>query len=411
MAERPADTGEWLVDGHVHETWLQSGRQVNVGIDAWGGGRVANADEVVALMKSGPRELRMAWSGLLSKRYLALGHRGGLNSVGSGGEGSRRVLLLCSRMRTTNNPAEAGSSLAGFSRRARQSPVPGSSRGRRTSDPRRDPPWHQLHEGPKDCLANWLAASLWLTGFLQKPGGCWPEGRVAWLDRRRGHLQLRGTALLIDADVPPLIGPEPTRVADPFVPTGLDVGMALLLDPEHGHRTTELATLIGRSPGRVSEILGALRDRELGSDRTGRPSIPELFNEMADAWTPAWRPLGKLPGLDSDLYRLSGTLGAVWHQAPVVATADWPAELYVESQGELRSGALCSHGVTPGTPSAGRVAVCPSRYGWSVPARLPEHDFPVANHIVQVALDLAQDRGRGREILDGWNPEGHVRVW
>jgi calcineurin-like phosphoesterase family protein len=51
-----------LVHGHVHETWLQSGRQINVGIDAWGG-RVANADEVVALMKSGPRNLpRIEWS-------------------------------------------------------------------------------------------------------------------------------------------------------------------------------------------------------------------------------------------------------------------------------------------------------------------------------------------------------------
>jgi hypothetical protein len=78
----------------------------------------------------------------------------------------------------------------------------------------------------------------------------------------------------------------------------------------------------------VSEILAALLDRGL-VDRTGRPSIPDLFNEMADAWAPAWRPLGSLPESDFDLYRLSGTLGALWHQAPVVATADWPAELYV----------------------------------------------------------------------------------
>ena len=132
------------------------------------------------------------------------------------------------------------------------------------------------------------------------------EGHVAWLDRR-GHLQLRGTAVHIDADVPPLIGPEPTRVA------------------------TELATLLGRSPGRVSEILAALRDRGL-VDRQGRPSIPDLFDEMAESWTPAWRPVGSLPGHDSDLFRLSGTLGADWHKAPVVATVDWPAELYVESQ-------------------------------------------------------------------------------
>jgi hypothetical protein len=41
---------------------LQVGRQINVGIDAWGG-RVANAGEVVALIEAGPRELpRIEWS-------------------------------------------------------------------------------------------------------------------------------------------------------------------------------------------------------------------------------------------------------------------------------------------------------------------------------------------------------------
>ena len=233
------------------------------------------------------------------------------------------------------------------------------------------------------------------------------EGRVAWLDRR-GHVQLRGSNVHIDADVPPLVQPEPSRVSDLFVPTGLDIAIALLLHPEQTHRTTEVATLIGRSPGRVSEILAALRDRGL-VDRQGRPSIPDLFDETADAWAPSWRPLRALPHPDADLYRLSGTLGAVWHQAPVVATADWPAELYVEKQGELRA-VLLSHGATSEMPPAGRVAVCPSRYGWAVPAELSHHGFAVANHIV-VALDLAQDRGRGREILEGWDPEGHIRVW
>jgi calcineurin-like phosphoesterase family protein len=60
--ERPTDTGEWLVHGHVHESWLQSGRQINVGIDAWGG-RVINADELVSLIETGPREIpRIEWS-------------------------------------------------------------------------------------------------------------------------------------------------------------------------------------------------------------------------------------------------------------------------------------------------------------------------------------------------------------
>ena len=234
----------------------------------------------------------------------------------------------------------------------------------------------------------------------------WPKAE--WHGLTAGATCNFGATVHIDADVPPLVQPEPTRVTDLFVPTGLDVAVALLLHPEQTHGTTEVATLIGRSPGRVSEILAALRDRGL-VDRQGRPLIPDLFDEMADAWAPSWRPLRTLPRPDADLFRLSGTLGAVWQQAPVVATADWPAELYVEKQSELRA-VLRSHGASSEMLPAGRVAVCPSRHGWEVPAELSHHGFPVANHIV-VALDLAQDRGRGREILEGWNPEGQVRVW
>ena len=226
------------------------------------------------------------------------------------------------------------------------------------------------------------------------------EGGVAWLDRR-GHLQFRGATVRIDADVPALVQPEPTRVTELFVPTGLDVAVALLLHPQEFHRTTEVARLIGRSPGRVSEILAAMRDRGL-VDRQGWPSIPDLFEEMADAWAPSWRRLETLPQGDADLFRLSGTLGAVWHRAPVLATADWPAELYVQDQSELRA-VLRSHGASSEMPVAGRVAVCPSRYGWSVPAEVSHDGFPVANHIV-VALDLAQDRpplGAGRSSRVG----------
>jgi hypothetical protein len=56
-----------------------------------------------------------------------------------------------------------------------------------------------------------------------------------------------------------------------------------------------------------------------------------------------------------------------------------------------------------------RTAVCPSPYGFdrSVDSDLA---WPAVNHVV-VALDLAQDRGRGREALDEWEPEGVLRVW
>ena len=48
---RPVDNGGWLLCGHVHEKWAVQGRQVNVGIDAWGGYPVAEAT-IVEIVKS-----------------------------------------------------------------------------------------------------------------------------------------------------------------------------------------------------------------------------------------------------------------------------------------------------------------------------------------------------------------------
>lgn len=33
VEHRPADTGSWLIHGHVHDTWRQSDRMINVGVD------------------------------------------------------------------------------------------------------------------------------------------------------------------------------------------------------------------------------------------------------------------------------------------------------------------------------------------------------------------------------------------
>jgi calcineurin-like phosphoesterase family protein len=61
VEHRPADRGSWLLHGHVHDLWRQRGRQINVGIDAWGGRPVAAA-EVAALIEAGPRDLApLAW--------------------------------------------------------------------------------------------------------------------------------------------------------------------------------------------------------------------------------------------------------------------------------------------------------------------------------------------------------------
>jgi hypothetical protein len=228
---------------------------------------------------------------------------------------------------------------------------------------------------------------------------------IGWLDRR-GHLRLRGPGFLVDSDVPPLVGEPMDRVVDVFSPTGCDVAVALLLAPAERLGTMEIARRTGRSPGRASELLAAMRNAGL-VESTGRPLIPDLFNALADEWSPRWYSLAATPP-PAPMYRLSGTLGALWHRAPVVATSDWPPEIYVDDRWNLRH-VLSSVGLADEKPAAASVALCPSRYGFNIEAGSNE-GFPVANHVV-VALDLAQDPGRGREILDAWNPEGHIRVW
>ena len=53
---RPADAGEWLLCGHIHNAWRQKGRQINVGVDAWDFGPVAD-DTLAALIAAGPDDV------------------------------------------------------------------------------------------------------------------------------------------------------------------------------------------------------------------------------------------------------------------------------------------------------------------------------------------------------------------
>ena len=55
-SHRPVDDGSWLLHGHVHESYRQRGRCINVGVDAWGG-RPVDLDEIAGLIGHGPGEL------------------------------------------------------------------------------------------------------------------------------------------------------------------------------------------------------------------------------------------------------------------------------------------------------------------------------------------------------------------
>jgi calcineurin-like phosphoesterase family protein len=52
---RPADRGQWLLHGHVHERWRQRGRMINVGVDAWSYRPVSEA-VLGGLIAAGPRD-------------------------------------------------------------------------------------------------------------------------------------------------------------------------------------------------------------------------------------------------------------------------------------------------------------------------------------------------------------------
>jgi hypothetical protein len=233
------------------------------------------------------------------------------------------------------------------------------------------------------------------------------EAGIAWLDRR-GHLWIKTEGVYVNAEVPRSAGPPPTRVVDVLSGTGFDVCLAILASPDTQIGVNELARKIGRSPGRVSEILNALRHEGL-VEGGNRPVVPDLFWDVADRWRPRWIPLSKEPRPEPvDRYRLSGTVGAVALGAPIASGTSWP-QLYVADDDDV-SLVATAYGASGGSTAA-EIAVCPARYAFEPDLRGGERGgFLVADHVV-VALDLAQDKARGREVLEQWEPEGRRRVW
>ncbi len=234
------------------------------------------------------------------------------------------------------------------------------------------------------------------------------EHRIGWLDRR-GHLRLvLPPGIFIDRDIDPLIVDARGRSANPFTTVGLGVAIALLLDPTEPVGVRDISRRTGASVGRVSELLRELRALGL-VNRDVTPAIPELFEAVVGAWDPQWVTLGGTPPPDPAL-RLGGLHAAIWHGVPMALSASWPPELYVRDEFALRRLVRSYPPDLERTISpVAKAAVCPSPYGFDQ-ARDGNLEFPVVNHVI-VALDLALDRGRGREALEQWHPEGVVRVW
>lgn len=249
-----------------------------------------------------------------------------------------------------------------------------------------------------------------------------------WLDLR-GHLRLVGRGMFVDADVPVLS-------ADSSEPSGLrgrvgvELAAMLLLDPEEPPGVRSAATSLARAPSSISDAFTALRAADL-VDATRKPVIPELFWELAGHWTSRAHDLAELPGAgrsrdDQPLrlglddvesttgWALADTVAAAAYGAPVSIRADHPPDFYVPDQGVLRRAVRLLGSATSPATRACRVRVAPVKLVCQrrvVGSDRIEAAWPLANPLF-VALDLAQDPGRGREILDAWIPEGPwTRVW
>jgi hypothetical protein len=249
----------------------------------------------------------------------------------------------------------------------------------------------------------------------------------SWLDLR-GHLRLMGPGVFVDAEIPALTSPGPDRQGLSGR-VGIELAALLLLDPAERIGVRAAAAALSRAPSSISETFTALETADL-VDEDRRPVVPDLFWALAERWKPVGQDLANAPGdgrgrdeaalhlgLDdvesTTGWALTDTVAASVYGAPVSMRAGHPPDFYVPDQSTLRRAARLL-GSAPSSSRACRVRVapvplvCARRVDATAWAR---EEWPLAGPLF-VALDLAQDPGRGREILDAWTPgKRWNRVW
>ena len=250
----------------------------------------------------------------------------------------------------------------------------------------------------------------------------------SWLDLR-GHLRMVSRGLFIDTDVPSLSKSGPVR-RGLSGQVGIELAALLLLDPKTRIGVRAAAGVLGRAPSSVSEALAALRADGL-VDANQAPVIPQLFWELAEHWKPVVADVARIPGPNKNRensvlslgldkvevtvgWALTDTMAAVHYGAPVSVRADHPPDFYVPNQSVLHRAVRLLGTATTTDARAARINVAPTILACSRRVdgtAWANEAWPLANPLF-VALDLARDPGRGREILDMWTPgKPWHRVW
>lgn len=247
-----------------------------------------------------------------------------------------------------------------------------------------------------------------------------------WLDRR-GHLVLRGKGVHIDADVPPDARQtgEPRKTISGVA--AISWAAALLLAPDDPPSMREVARGVSISHSAIVAASKRLRAASLiRSD--GRPLVPELFWALAEEWRPTPIALALAPSAggadtygrlgvnlegDGPGWAVAGTVGAVAWGAPMAIGSAYPPDFYVHPPAVLRQATLRLGQAPRFEDRACTVAValtplvCAKRFD----RESSEWGHWRFAHGLFAALDLAQDRARGVEILADWNPKDFTRVW
>lgn len=207
---------------------------------------------------------------------------------------------------------------------------------------------------------------------------------------------------------------------------GRELAVLLLLTPDQPGGIRAAAAALSRAPSSVSAAFSALRTalRGLGHRRPqagaagafwalAEPPPVDIARFLAHGRKDAV--LGLHPGEPERTigWVLTDTVAAVAYGAPVGARADRPPDFVVPDHAMLRSAVqVLGPAASTATRAARiRVAPVPAVCSQRIDGASWNQEWPLV-HPLFVALDLAQDPGRGREILDSWTPpEPWRRVW
>jgi hypothetical protein len=244
------------------------------------------------------------------------------------------------------------------------------------------------------------------------------EHRVSFFDER-GYLSIRRGPLVVEAIVAITEVSSVRRRGQPLDGIGLDVALWLLHTPEPGG-VRAISREIGRSASSVSDALRRLVDEGLVT-ADHEPLLPELFDLAVHAWryrsTSVAMSGDPTTTANARMLRtnLDDAASSGWAWTGPVAERAWRVPGISRRAGrsalmvpDTESLDLAVSILKPDPNGAFDLIVAP--VAWLASHRF-QRDGKVVVPAIAVALELALDDARGRELLGSWDPEGVHRVW